>query len=101
VSYAPVLTAAQIERIRLLAKAREVTVGEVLFDPNDDTLLPDQSVSALARPQSQPASPLVFLLNNQKFLAIQQLFRRKPMYFQYLALGNQIASCSASAISNT
>jgi thioredoxin reductase (NADPH) len=37
VSYAPVLTAAQIERIRLLAKARDVSVGEVLYEPNDDT----------------------------------------------------------------
>jgi thioredoxin reductase (NADPH) len=37
VSYAPVLTAAQIERIRLVAKARNVTAGEVLYDPNDNT----------------------------------------------------------------
>lgn len=36
-SYAPVLTAAQIERIRLVAKARNVTAGEVLYDPNDNT----------------------------------------------------------------
>jgi thioredoxin reductase (NADPH) len=37
VSYAPVLTAAQIERIRLVAKARNVAAGEVLYDPNDNT----------------------------------------------------------------
>jgi thioredoxin reductase (NADPH) len=37
VSYAPVLTAAQIERIRLLAKARDVSAVEVLYEPNDDT----------------------------------------------------------------
>ena len=36
-SYAPVLTAAQIERIRVFAKSRQVAVGEVLYDPNDDT----------------------------------------------------------------
>jgi thioredoxin reductase (NADPH) len=36
-SYAPVLTAVQIERIRLLASARQVTAGEVLYDPDDDT----------------------------------------------------------------
>jgi thioredoxin reductase (NADPH) len=36
-SYAPVLTAAQIERIRVFAKPRQVAAGEVLYDPNDDT----------------------------------------------------------------
>jgi thioredoxin reductase (NADPH) len=36
-TYAPVLTAVQIERIRLLACARQVTAGEVLYDPDDDT----------------------------------------------------------------
>jgi thioredoxin reductase (NADPH) len=36
-SYAPILTAPQIERIRVLAKQRQVTAGEVLYEPNDDT----------------------------------------------------------------
>jgi thioredoxin reductase (NADPH) len=36
-SYAPILTAPQIERIRVFAKPRQVTAGEVLYDPNDDT----------------------------------------------------------------
>jgi len=35
--YAPILTAAQIERIRVFAKPREVTAGEILYEPNDDT----------------------------------------------------------------
>jgi thioredoxin reductase (NADPH) len=37
VSYAPILTAPQIERIRVFAKPREVTAGEILYQPNDDT----------------------------------------------------------------
>ena len=36
-SYAPVLTAEQIDRIRPFAKPREVAEGEVLYQPNDDT----------------------------------------------------------------
>lgn len=36
-SYAPILTAAQIERIRVVAKPRQVTAGEILYEPNDDT----------------------------------------------------------------
>jgi thioredoxin reductase (NADPH) len=36
-SYAPILTAPQIERIRVLAKPRQVTAGEILYEPNDDT----------------------------------------------------------------
>src|SRR5271155_3760903 len=36
-SYAPVLTAAQIERIRVFARPRQVMAGEVLYEPNDDT----------------------------------------------------------------
>jgi thioredoxin reductase (NADPH) len=36
-SYAPILTAAQIERIRVFAKPRQVTAGEVLYEPDDDT----------------------------------------------------------------
>src|SRR5271154_5742996 len=36
-SYAPILTAPQIERIRALAKPRQVAAGEVLYEPNDDT----------------------------------------------------------------
>ena len=36
-SYAPILTASQIEHIRVFAKPRQVTAGEVLYDPNDDT----------------------------------------------------------------
>src|SRR5271154_3595982 len=35
--YAPILTAPQIERIRVFAKPREVTAGEILYEPNDDT----------------------------------------------------------------
>src|ERR1700689_1034445 len=35
--YAPTLTAPQIERIRVFAKPREVTAGEILYEPNDDT----------------------------------------------------------------
>jgi thioredoxin reductase (NADPH) len=36
-SYAPVLTASQIDRIRPFAKPRQVAEGEVLYQPNDDT----------------------------------------------------------------
>jgi thioredoxin reductase (NADPH) len=36
-SYAPILTAPQIDRIRVLATPRQVVAGEVLYDPNDDT----------------------------------------------------------------
>jgi thioredoxin reductase (NADPH) len=36
-SYAPILTAPQIDRIRVFAKPRHVVAGEVLYDPNDDT----------------------------------------------------------------
>lgn len=36
-SYAPFLTAAQIERIGVFAKPRQVAAGEVLYQPNDDT----------------------------------------------------------------
>jgi thioredoxin reductase (NADPH) len=36
-SYAPILTEAQIARIRPFAKQRDVTAEEVLYQPNDDT----------------------------------------------------------------
>jgi thioredoxin reductase (NADPH) len=36
-SYAPILTTLQIERIRAAAQARNVTAGEVLYEPGDDT----------------------------------------------------------------
>jgi thioredoxin reductase (NADPH) len=36
-SYAPILTQAQIDRIRPFAKPRQVAEGEVLYQPNDDT----------------------------------------------------------------
>jgi thioredoxin reductase (NADPH) len=36
-SYAPILTASQIERIRAFAIPREVTAGEILYEPGDDT----------------------------------------------------------------
>jgi thioredoxin reductase (NADPH) len=36
-SYAPILTASQIDRVRAFAKPRLVVAGEVLYDPNDDT----------------------------------------------------------------
>jgi thioredoxin reductase (NADPH) len=36
-SYAPILTAPQIERIRALATVRRVTAGEILYEPGDDT----------------------------------------------------------------
>ena len=36
-SYAPILTAPQIERIRAFAKVRKVTAGEILYEPGDDT----------------------------------------------------------------
>jgi thioredoxin reductase (NADPH) len=36
-SYAPILTAPQIERIRAFAKVRNVTAGEILYEPGDDT----------------------------------------------------------------
>jgi thioredoxin reductase (NADPH) len=34
-SYAPILTAPQIERIRAFAKVRKVTAGEILYEPGD------------------------------------------------------------------
>jgi thioredoxin reductase (NADPH) len=36
-SYAPILTASQIERIRAFANPRQVTAGEILYEPGDDT----------------------------------------------------------------
>jgi thioredoxin reductase (NADPH) len=36
-SYAPILTAPQIERIRAFATVRKVTAGEILYEPGDDT----------------------------------------------------------------
>jgi thioredoxin reductase (NADPH) len=36
-SYAPILNAAQIDRIRVFAKPREVTAEEILYDANDET----------------------------------------------------------------
>jgi thioredoxin reductase (NADPH) len=36
-SYAPILTAAQIDRIRVFAKLRHVAAGDILYQPNDDT----------------------------------------------------------------
>jgi thioredoxin reductase (NADPH) len=36
-TYAPILTAPQIERIRAFAKVRNVTAGEILYEPGDDT----------------------------------------------------------------
>ena len=36
-SYAPILTASQIGRIRAFAIPREVTAGEILYEPGDDT----------------------------------------------------------------
>jgi thioredoxin reductase (NADPH) len=36
-SYAPILTAPQIERIRAFAAVRKVTAGEILYEPGDDT----------------------------------------------------------------
>ena len=36
-SYAPILTESQIDRIRAFAKPRHAAAGEVLYDPNDDT----------------------------------------------------------------
>lgn len=36
-SYAPVLTAPQIERIRAFAMSRSVAAGEILYEPGDDT----------------------------------------------------------------
>ena len=36
-SYAPILTAAQIDRIRVFARPRQVAAGEILYEPNDDT----------------------------------------------------------------
>ncbi len=36
-SYAPILTTQQIERIRGFAKPRQVIAGEVLYDPGDNT----------------------------------------------------------------
>jgi thioredoxin reductase (NADPH) len=36
-SYAPILTETQIERIRRVASPRRVVAGEVLYEPNDET----------------------------------------------------------------
>jgi thioredoxin reductase (NADPH) len=36
-SYAPILTAPLIERIRAFATVRKVTAGEILYEPGDDT----------------------------------------------------------------
>jgi thioredoxin reductase (NADPH) len=36
-SYAPILTSAQIDRIRPLAGVRHVVAGEILYEPDDDT----------------------------------------------------------------
>jgi thioredoxin reductase (NADPH) len=36
-SYAPILTAPQIERIRVFAVSRSVRPGEILYEPGDDT----------------------------------------------------------------
>jgi thioredoxin reductase (NADPH) len=36
-SYAPILTAPQIERIRIFAVSRSVRPGEILYEPGDDT----------------------------------------------------------------
>src|SRR5579862_6782716 len=36
-SYAPILNASQIERIRTFATPRQVTPGEILYEPGDDT----------------------------------------------------------------
>jgi thioredoxin reductase (NADPH) len=36
-SYAPILSAPQIDRIRAFARPRQVAEGEVLYEPNDDT----------------------------------------------------------------
>ena len=36
-SYAPILTAAQVERIRAFATPRDVTAGEILYEPGDET----------------------------------------------------------------
>src|ERR1700728_2038119 len=37
ISYSPILTAEQVERIRAFAVSREVTAGEILYQPGDDT----------------------------------------------------------------
>ena len=36
-AYAPTLTESQLERVRVLAKPRQVAAGDVLYNPNDDT----------------------------------------------------------------
>ncbi|HEY0702885.1 MAG TPA: FAD-dependent oxidoreductase [Candidatus Acidoferrales bacterium] len=36
-AYAPILTAAQIDRIREFAKPRDVAAGQILYEPGDDT----------------------------------------------------------------
>jgi thioredoxin reductase (NADPH) len=36
-SYAPILTAVQIDRIRVFAKLRQVGAGDILYQPNDET----------------------------------------------------------------
>ena len=36
-SYAPVLTESQVERIRRFARVVEITAGQVLYDPDDET----------------------------------------------------------------
>ncbi len=36
-SYAPILTESQLERVRVFTRPRRATSGEVLYDPGDDT----------------------------------------------------------------
>lgn len=36
-SYAPILTESQLERVRVFTKPRQAAAGEVLYDPDDDT----------------------------------------------------------------
>jgi thioredoxin reductase (NADPH) len=36
-NHAPILTEDQLRRLRPVAKARHVTSGDVLYQPNDDT----------------------------------------------------------------
>ena len=36
-SYAPILTESQLERVRVFTKTRQAAQGEVLYEPDDDT----------------------------------------------------------------
>ena len=36
-TYAPILTESQLERVRVFTKPRQVAAGVVLYNPNDDT----------------------------------------------------------------